>query len=60
MPNITVSMAEIHAVYGGKKTIQRPAGPTPTYAKASFSTREAHHPGFPPQSQSKRPKPGSR
>lgn len=42
-----VSVADIHSIYGGR----RPEGKTetsPSYRKASFSVREADHPGTPP------------
>lgn len=50
------SMAEIHAIYGDGKNPERPAESTPVYAKASFSSRDAHHPGFPPQPPPRRSK----
>jgi hypothetical protein len=43
------SMAEIHAIYGEGKSPDRPTKSSAAYAKASFSTREAHHPGSPPE-----------
>jgi hypothetical protein len=44
-----VSVADIHDIYGGKRTADAPtAAATATYRKASFSVREAGHPGEPP------------
>lgn len=50
------SMAEIHAIYGDRKSPERLAESAPAYAKASFSTRDAHHPGSPPQPPPRRSK----
>jgi hypothetical protein len=42
-----VSVADIHSIYGGKQPAAKPRE-SPTYRKASFSVREAGHPGAPP------------
>jgi hypothetical protein len=42
-----VSVADIHSIYGGKQQAAQPQDPA-TYRKASFSVREAGHPGAPP------------
>jgi hypothetical protein len=54
------SMAEIHSIYGDGKSPGRPTESAPAYAKSSFSTRDAHHPGFPPQPPARRSKPRAR
>lgn len=42
-----VSVADIHSIYGGKQPAAKPQD-SATYRKASFSVREADHPGSPP------------
>jgi hypothetical protein len=42
-----VSVADIHSIYGGKQPAAKPRE-SATYRKASFSVREAGHPGAPP------------
>jgi hypothetical protein len=42
-----VSVADIHNIYGGKKPAEKQDA-SATYRKASFSVREASHPGTPP------------
>lgn len=49
------SMAEIHTIYGEGKSPDRLAKSAPAYTKASFSTREAHHSGSPPELPPRRP-----
>lgn len=43
-----VSVADIHSIYGGKQPTARAPEPSGSYRKASFSVREAGHPGTPP------------
>lgn len=45
-----VSVAEIHSIYGGKRAAGKP-DQAASYRKASFSVREAGHPGEPPPRQ---------
>ena len=45
-----VSVADIHNIYGGKHPAEK-AETSATYRKASFSVREAGHPGAPPPRQ---------
>lgn len=54
-----VSVADIHSIYGGKQPVEKPQG-SATYRKASFSVREADHPGSPPPRQPPNTKPRSR
>lgn len=42
-----VSVADLHDIYGGERPAPRAEG-SATYRKASFSVREAGHPGTPP------------
>lgn len=42
-----VSAADLHEIYGGKRTSPKPKG-SATYRKSSFSVREPDHPGAPP------------
>jgi hypothetical protein len=51
-----VSVADIHTIYGGKRPSAEPADPSASYRKASFSVREAGHPGTPPPRQPVVPK----
>lgn len=50
-----VSVADIHSIYGGKRSVEKPDG-SASYRKASFSVREAGHPGEPPPRQPPNPK----
>lgn len=43
-----VSVADIHSIYGGRQPSPNPPEEGATYHKASFSVREAGHPGTPP------------
>jgi hypothetical protein len=54
-----VSVADIHSIYGGTQPAAQPQDPA-TYRKASFSVREAGHPGSPPARQPPNTKPRSR
>jgi len=45
-----VSVADIHSIYGGQRPVEQP-GASAKYHKASFSVREAGHPGTPPPRQ---------
>ena len=55
-----VSVADIHSIYGGKRAVAEPVEPSASYRKASFSVREAGHPGTPPPRQPPVPKTRSR
>jgi hypothetical protein len=45
-----VSVADIHSIYGGKRPVEQTEA-SAKYHKASFSVREASHPGAPPPRQ---------
>jgi len=57
-----VSVADIHDIYGGKRSSDAPAASVNpvAYRKASFSVREEGHPGEPPPRQPPNVKPRNR
>ena len=55
-----VSVADIHSIYGGRQPAPNAHEEAATYRKASFSVREAGHPGTPPPRQPPIVKPRNR